>query len=126
MKIFIEPDNTPIFIYVNGDLKAEVIAGSTSTEHDLEKRVHAAYCLMALRRSLLSLQELANEPSNLTCHRVTKRDQALIDLGRGFIDALCGVAEGPTRLSPEHTKSYRAGYSLGETASKALTVGGDI
>lgn len=126
MKIFLEPDNTPILIYVNGDLKTEIIAGAVSTEHDLEERVHAAHCLMALRRAILSLKDLSNEPDSLTCHRVTKRDQALIDLGRGFIDALRGAAEGPTRLPPEHTKSYRAGYAIGETASKALTVGGDI
>jgi hypothetical protein len=131
MKLCIETDRRDrdtIDLYVNGTLQAQISVGVCDTRDTLQAQVAAAHARRAL---VWHVQQLPTEVAALTTiadHVHKKPEQREAAYLRGLVAGLQdATVPHPTEallpgLPPEHTCSFRHGWTMGQAMRGALAV----
>ena len=113
-------------IYVNGRLVAECAVGQAQDRDSLEAEVRRARALRALSRMVRGLPAEMRRIPNIGDHVNSTPAAKQQAFARGLLDGMDRRTvdhpePGVPPMKPEHTRSYEAGYSVGEAIARAVT-----
>lgn len=102
-----------IRLFVDGELKAEIVVGRVTTETDLLQEVSEArmlQCLPKLFRQMLK---------EYVRRQAKDREKFLVGLGDGFhLKTIQHPLPGVPEIRPDYDPHYGEGYSIGEAIAR--------
>ncbi len=118
-------------IYLNGQLVAECAVGQAKSRDSLEEEVFRARASRSLVRFVKQLPDAIRKIGDIADHINAKPAAKQQAFARGLLDGLdrktvpypTGDPVPPIR--PDHTRSYEAGYDMGEVIARAAEIASD-
>lgn len=119
-----------LIVRLNGKIVAECCVGTAQNRDDMEAEVRRARALRSLARTVQRLPDEVRRVGDLGDHINTTKAARQQAFARGLLDGIEGkTVPYPGELSgivppikPEHTRSYEAGYGIGEAIARAARV----